>query len=128
MKPSKKFEAYVMACGMARLGPEVQEPMDVFMRRLWNAAEFDWFNQTRQKKYLLDGLDHAIDEAAVYRELIQIAIKVKPLETAGTANCDEYNKLFRAGELCGVLASKSSGAFLNLDIERESHYMCQMFS
>lgn len=72
--PTREFDAFVHDCAIAHLQLKSPEPKDLFLRRLWSAAEFDWHRQTGEVQQLLDAAGKPHSGAYAYVQMIETAL------------------------------------------------------
>ncbi|CAE6823504.1 hypothetical protein R70006_06321 [Paraburkholderia domus] len=80
-QPSREFDAFVHDLTRAHLEATRKDPADVFERKLWSAAEFDWHRQTGEVKQMLDAGGLPRGEVDAYARMIKIAVNAIPSRT-----------------------------------------------
>ncbi|MFZ6774584.1 hypothetical protein ACO0LB_17915 [Undibacterium sp. SXout7W] len=77
MTPSLEFKKFLSACVYKALDEKNPVPNDIFEKKLWASAEFDWFNQSGQIFALINEDGLAIETAALYRDDIELTIAAR---------------------------------------------------
>ncbi|MCX6131965.1 MAG: hypothetical protein NTX25_23280 [Proteobacteria bacterium] len=77
MTPSLGFQKFLSACVYKALDENNPVRNDIFEKKLWASAEFDWFNQSGQIISLINDDGLAIETASLYRDDIQLTIAAR---------------------------------------------------
>lgn len=93
LRPTKEFEAFAQAAVLAQTESSHPEPIDVFVRSLWHAAELDWFQQTGKYQKLRDAGGVPSDEASLYAALIRVCRSLIDAAPTASHSYDEYYRL-----------------------------------
>jgi hypothetical protein len=94
IRPSKEFVAYAQASVQQDAQRPYKDPSDVFERKLWSAAGFDWYLQAGQFVHLVDDGGLPKVEACAYKSLIDVAQKIKTSDGVSNVSWDEHFKRY----------------------------------